>query len=84
MDEIRLAQEVVFMADKADINEELVRLCSHLQQMESCLGLKPTGWSAVGILLQEANRSKYHCFQSTRQGYKLFSGTMQSRARKTA
>ncbi len=56
VDEIRLAQEVVFMADKADINEELVRLCSHLQQMEAVLALNEPVGRRLEFLLQEANR----------------------------
>lgn len=37
MDESRLLQEVAHLADRADINEELVRLESHLDQMQTLL-----------------------------------------------
>ena len=32
LDPLRLAQEVVILADKTDVTEELVRLRSHMQQ----------------------------------------------------
>lgn len=56
VDPQRLAQEVAFMADKADITEELQRLRSHLDQFRSGLA----GGEAVGrkldFLVQELGR----------------------------
>lgn len=37
LDENRLLQEVALLADRSNINEEIVRLHSHLEQMESLL-----------------------------------------------
>ncbi|HAG06779.1 MAG TPA: hypothetical protein DCL13_01220 [Peptococcaceae bacterium] len=36
-DPVRLAQEVAFLAERADITEELVRLKSHLAHAKDCL-----------------------------------------------
>ena len=55
--EDRLAVEVAVFADKCDITEELVRLDSHMDQMQKILG---EGKQAVGkrldFLVQEMNR----------------------------
>jgi uncharacterized protein (TIGR00255 family) len=56
VDENRLAQEVVFMAERADINEEVVRLFSHLQQFSATLDLDEPVGRRLEFLLQEANR----------------------------
>ncbi|MBN1634906.1 MAG: YicC family protein [Deltaproteobacteria bacterium] len=57
IDELRLAQEVVIMADKSDITEELVRLKSHLETFEKVIHESK---SAVGrrleFMLQEIHR----------------------------
>ena len=56
VDETRLAQEVVFMADRADINEEVVRLLSHFDQLEAALAMDEPVGRRLEFLLQEANR----------------------------
>jgi uncharacterized protein (TIGR00255 family) len=57
LDPTRLAQEVVLLADRSDVTEELVRLRSHLEQLATTLA-QATG--AVGrrldFLLQEVGR----------------------------
>lgn len=56
LDEGRLAQEAAILADRADIEEELTRLDSHLAQAEAILaGEGPVG-RKLEFLLQEINR----------------------------
>ncbi len=56
IDEVRLLNEVAFFADKADINEEISRLSSHIKQFTSCLnGSEPQG-RKLDFLSQEINR----------------------------
>lgn len=56
IDESRFATEIALMADRADINEEIVRLKTHIDHFKSALG----GGEAVGrkldFLVQELNR----------------------------
>ena len=56
IDESRIVTEAAIFADKVAVDEETVRLCSHLSQMESLL----SGGGAIGrkldFLLQEMNR----------------------------
>ncbi len=56
VDETRIAMEIAIFADKCSINEELVRLKSHLDQFVSIL--KTTGpiGKKLDFLLQEMNR----------------------------
>ena len=60
IDEGRLAQEVTFLAVKADIREELDRLRGHIQAAEELMSLKAGSGEAVGrkldFLCQEFNR----------------------------
>ena len=56
VDENRLAQEVIFMVDKADINEEITRLFSHLHQFKTALDMDEPIGRRLEFLLQEANR----------------------------
>jgi len=56
IDEDRLNYEIVFFADKADINEEIVRLKSHSEQfLNSLNGNEPVG-RKLDFILQEMNR----------------------------
>lgn len=56
LDPGRLAQEVAYLADRADITEELVRLQAHLDSMEGLLnGKKPRG-KELDFLTQELHR----------------------------
>lgn len=55
-DEQRFMTEVAIFADKADINEELTRLKSHVQQFEETLKLKEPIGRKLDFLLQEMNR----------------------------
>ncbi len=55
-DESKLLNEVAFFADKADINEEISRLCSHINQFKAiCSDDKPQG-RRLDFLSQEMVR----------------------------
>ena len=58
VDEDRLAREVVYLAEKWDINEELVRFRSHIELFQQALsadGAEPVG-KRLGFLVQEMHR----------------------------
>ena len=56
LDETRLLTEVAVFADKADINEEVTRLKSHLQQFLQTLdSIEPIG-RKLDFIVQEMNR----------------------------
>ena len=55
-DENKIANEIAIFADKSDVNEELVRLYSHINQLIETLETdKPVG-RKLDFLLQETNR----------------------------
>ncbi|MEL7568009.1 MAG: YicC/YloC family endoribonuclease, partial [Dehalobacterium sp.] len=56
VDESKLANEVAFFADRASITEELVRLKSHLNQMEDILESNDSIGRKLDFLVQEMNR----------------------------
>ncbi|HKM39253.1 MAG TPA: YicC/YloC family endoribonuclease [bacterium] len=56
VDEARLTQEILLMAERADINEEIVRLRSHLDQLQATVELEEPVGRRLEFLLQEANR----------------------------
>ncbi|NLN66491.1 MAG: YicC family protein [Clostridiaceae bacterium] len=56
VDEMRMAMEVAIFADKASINEELVRLKSHLDQFREILNMGGPVGKKLDFLLQEMNR----------------------------
>jgi len=56
VDEGRILTEVAIFADKADINEELTRLNSHIKQFERILTLNEPIGRKLDFLLQEMNR----------------------------
>lgn len=56
VDEARVAQEVVTLADRSDISEELTRLKSHVTQMRDTLGSDDEVGKRLDFLLQEMNR----------------------------
>lgn len=55
-DEQRLAAEVLVFADKCSVDEELVRLDSHLHQLDLILNEEGTIGKKLDFLLQEINR----------------------------
>jgi uncharacterized protein (TIGR00255 family) len=56
LDESRLAMEAALMADKCCIDEELVRLDSHIDQFKEILGEGRAVGRKLDFLLQEMNR----------------------------
>jgi uncharacterized protein (TIGR00255 family) len=56
IDESRLAQEVVLLADRCDITEEVVRARSHVQQFRSSMRLQEAVGRKLDFLLQEIHR----------------------------
>ena len=56
VDETRLAMEVAIFSDKCSINEELVRLRSHLDQFLDILSMDGPVGRKLDFLLQEMNR----------------------------
>lgn len=56
IDEARLATEVVLFAEKSNITEEIVRLSSHLEQLQEILQTEGAVGRKIEFLLQEMNR----------------------------
>ncbi len=56
IDENRLAQEVVLLAQRADISEEINRLKSHIEQYRALLDSEEPAGRKLEFLLQEMNR----------------------------
>lgn len=56
LDENRFNAEVVFFADRSNITEEIVRLKSHLLQMEEILEQQDAVGRKLDFLIQEMNR----------------------------
>lgn len=56
LDESRLANEVAFFADKSNIDEEIVRLYSHVNQLVSTLDTDVPVGRRLDFLIQEMNR----------------------------
>jgi len=56
IDPMRLAQEVVILADRYDVTEELVRLRSHIQQFTAFMALDEPVGRRLDFLLQEFMR----------------------------
>lgn len=56
VDPNRLATEIAIFADKSDINEELVRTRSHLQQFIEALQLNEPVGRRLDFIIQELNR----------------------------
>lgn len=56
LDEARLINEVAFFTDKADINEEISRLTSHINQFLMCLESQEPQGRKLDFISQEMNR----------------------------
>lgn len=56
IDEARIVTEVAIFAEKVDINEELTRLNSHIQQFQKTILLKEPVGRKLDFLVQEMNR----------------------------
>jgi uncharacterized protein (TIGR00255 family) len=53
IDPVRLAQEVAILVDKSDVSEEIVRLCSHVEQFQGFLKLDEPVGRRLDFLVQE-------------------------------
>ena len=56
LDEMRLANEIAMYADKTNVNEEIVRIYSHLDQIDSILSATEPVGRKLDFLVQELNR----------------------------
>ncbi|MGE6299956.1 endoribonuclease YicC domain-containing protein, partial [Guptibacillus hwajinpoensis] len=56
VDEARILSEVAFLADKASIDEEIIRLRSHLAQFHDILSSDGVVGRKLDFLVQEINR----------------------------
>jgi len=56
IDESRIATEVAFFADRCSIDEELVRLRSHMRQLVDTLNMEQPVGRKLDFLIQEINR----------------------------
>ena len=56
LDQDRLANEVAYFADKASIDEELVRLASHLEQFTEIMEQGGVVGRKLDFIVQEMNR----------------------------
>lgn len=56
IDESRLAMEVAILSDKSAVDEEIIRLGSHLNQMEITLNSEGTIGRKLDFIIQEMNR----------------------------
>ena len=56
IDETRLATEVAIFADKASIDEEIVRFKSHVNQLKHTLELNEPIGKKLDFIIQEINR----------------------------
>jgi uncharacterized protein (TIGR00255 family) len=56
VDETRLAQEAVMLADRSDISEEITRLKSHISQMRDVIRADDEVGKRLDFILQEMNR----------------------------
>jgi uncharacterized protein (TIGR00255 family) len=56
LDPARLEQEIVLLAQKADVDEELDRLATHVAEVERVLGTKEPIGRRLDFLMQELNR----------------------------
>jgi uncharacterized protein (TIGR00255 family) len=56
IDETRIAQEAVMLADRSDISEEVARLKSHISQMRDLIHSSEEAGKRLDFILQEMNR----------------------------
>ncbi|MGL4875687.1 MAG: YicC/YloC family endoribonuclease [Clostridium sp.] len=56
IDENRLAMEIAILADKATVDEEIIRLRSHIIQMKNTLDLNESIGRKLDFIVQEMNR----------------------------
>jgi uncharacterized protein (TIGR00255 family) len=78
-DENRVLQEAAFLAEKADISEEVTRLSSHIGQLKKILADGDTIGRKVEFLLQELNR-EVNTIASKADDYRISSIAVEMKA----
>ena len=56
LDESRLIQEIAYIAERADVTEEIVRCRSHFKQLDEYLNLEDPVGKRIAFLVQEISR----------------------------
>ena len=56
LDKDRLYQEIALLIEKKDINEEIIRMKSHIDLFKSCMNNKSSSGKKMNFLLQEMLR----------------------------
>ena len=56
LDESRLIQEIAYIAERADVTEEIVRCRSHFKQLNEYLNLEDSVGKRIAFLVQEISR----------------------------
>lgn len=56
LDESRLIQEIAYIAERADVTEEIVRCRSHFKQLDDYLNLEDSVGKRIAFLVQEISR----------------------------
>ena len=56
VDEVRMNQEIAYIAEKSDVTEEIIRLKSHFSQFEKILKKSKPAGRSLNFLLQEISR----------------------------
>ncbi len=79
IDEMRLAQEILLMAQRSDITEEITRLNSHIEQFRGLLSASEPVGKKMDFLLQEMNREA-NTILSKAQGLKISKAAVQIRS----
>ncbi len=77
-DEQRVAQEIAFIIDKADIAEEIARIESHFEQLDSIVA-KNQGGKKIEFLLQEFFR-EFNTIGSKSQSSKISSSVIEAKS----
>jgi uncharacterized protein (TIGR00255 family) len=78
VDETRLAQEVVLLAQRSDITEEMTRLRSHIEQFRSLVDAEEPAGRKLDFLLQEMNREA-NTIQSKSSGLAIVKAAIEIR-----
>lgn len=78
-DENRVLQEAAIMAEKTDINEEIIRINSHIAQVRKILSDGDTIGRKLEFLLQELNR-EVNTIASKADDYRISSITVEMKA----
>jgi uncharacterized protein (TIGR00255 family) len=79
IDEARILQEVALLIERADINEEITRIDSHLRQMRKLISEGDTIGRKLDFILQELNR-EVNTISSKSSDYRISSLLVDMRA----